>query len=88
MTKDDLPPLPEHWMPLNLVGLDVNLWKPAIDRYAEAYARAAIAAHDAKRPKIRIWRHEEGSAWHTSDANPALFPNIEFAWAYIEREGA
>jgi len=85
MTKDDLPPLPE---PISGVDGPDGQWPLFVTDQMEAYALAAIAAHDEKRPKIRIWRHEEGSAWHTSDANPALFPNIEFAWAYIEREGA
>lgn len=87
MTKDDLPPLPEHWMPLNLVGLDVNLWKPAIDRYAEAYARAAIAAHDAKRERMLFINTDSGLVEATLDQykRPSTVNGV---WAYIEREGA
>lgn len=51
--------LPPHWMPINLVGLDVNLWKPAIDRYAEAYARQAqrMALEEAaKKYDSEPWR--------------------------------
>lgn len=78
---DDLPPL-RKFFPRYMIDTDAA--RAAI----EAYRKAAIAAHDAKRPRVRIWRHGEGSAWHSIDANPALFPSIEFAWAYIEREGA
>ena len=84
MTKDDLPPLPAVPLPN---GFPVEQ-HGVIAKFAQDYALAAIAAHDAKRPRVRIWRHGEGSAWHTSEANPALFPSIEYAWAYIELEGA
>ena len=81
MTKDDLPPPPE---PDTFVGLNAAWFRTRLDRHA----LAAIAAHDAKREKIRLWRHGKGTAWHIGDANSELFPRVEFAWAYIEREGA
>lgn len=36
--------LPPHWLPINLVGLDLGLWGQAIQRYAEAYARTCVKA--------------------------------------------
>jgi len=80
MTKDDLPP---HWWLLNRAhGLSPQ-------QYAEEYARAAIAAHDAKREKVFLRRvgGPESKRWVSQDSN-SRHRDCEYRWAYIEREGA
>jgi len=77
MTKDDLPPLPDV------------LFGTGEGELIEAYALAAIAAHDAKREKILLWRDPNG---RSTDARWRQVQAIsgrefgEYAWAYIERE--
>ena len=82
-TKDDLPPLPAH--PYWHIGED---WSHKEILALQAYALAAIATHDTKREKVALIR-TPNMVWH--QAPPRWFqnsPDVERAWAYIEREGA
>ena len=86
MTKDDLPPLPAH--PYWHIGED---WSHKEILAIEAYALAAIAAHDAKLKEAQsvirrcaaIMRgdgvEDQGEAWDLT---------LRALDAYIEREGA
>ena len=98
MTKDDLPPLPEpkHEQRVEYEGIARNGVEvtPLFDRaQMQAYALAAIAAHDAKREKVLMMRTASQPEWSTGWLSKAelagkRYEGIEYAWAYIEREGA
>jgi hypothetical protein len=88
MTKDDLPPPPE---PDTFVGINAAWFRTRLDKHA----RAAIAAHDAKREKVLLYRRLGRSGptpWNVCRVTSGIDAGIdgfdEYRWAYIEREGA
>lgn len=96
MTKDDLPPLPrspvQSWMIDDDGAQHPCLVAPTFStEELQAYALAAIAAHDAKREKVLLVRGKGERRWDvalTCEVNGERFSDNEYAWAYIEREGA
>lgn len=87
MTKGDLPPL-KAFFPTYMIDTDAA--RAAI----EAYRQAAIAAHDTKREKVLLCRMKASSDFNGSHGfwlqtlGREVCDGYEFAWAYIEREGA
>jgi len=73
MTKDNLPTLPYDAMSDLMID----------------YARAAIAAHDAKREKVLMRKHRMTGMWDEEKFPSSMRSSAySYHWAYIEREGA
>jgi len=89
MTKDDLPLLPKPHI------LEIGSFPAFTIEQMHAYALAAIAAHDAKREKVLLYRRLGRSGptpWNVCRVTSGIDAGIdgfdEYRWAYIEREGA
>jgi hypothetical protein len=87
MTKDDLPPLPKL-----LLAADNHYSGEGLADKVRAWGLAAIAAHDAKREKILLVRELDlHHKWHVAspvEREGTRLNGLQYAWAYIEREGA
>ena len=99
MTKDDQPPLPrspvQSWMIDDDGAQHPCLVAPTFStEELQVYGLQAIAAHDAKREKVLLIRQKATSDFNNSPgfwmqtSDRGLCLGYEFAWAYIEREGA